>query len=295
MGFDAPYAPHAASTIASVIRHAPGAHFRFLILYAEMPVDLRAELERCAPGHTFVWIKISSGLLPSFHNSAVVPHINHTTLFRLGLESVAPADAKRVLYLDADLIVQQDVREIARADLGGHPLGAIVDAIVDEAEFARNWGLPPGGFYFNAGVLVIDLEKVRAEKLFSKAMAFLAEQGPRLQFIDQDAVNWTFWRRWKMFDTRWNAQRLMVVPHNLGKQPDFKTLRGAKPAIVHYTGPEKPWLRNAWHPWSWLYWDNLARTPFFKKVSREQGVGLKDRLRLWLRWLRRRNLKSVGV
>jgi hypothetical protein len=60
------------------------------------------------------------------------------------------------------------------------------------------------------------------------------------------------------------------------------------PNIVHFSGSQKPWARGEYHPWSWLYWDNLARTPFVDDVVKQWGVSRLERFRLWLRWLRRR-------
>ena len=67
-------------------------------------------------------------------------------------------------------------------------------------------------------------------------------------------------------------------------------LNGRQPAIIHFTGPEKPWTPNTYHPWSWLYWRALARTPFFAEVSRTSGIGFQERARLLLRWLRKRRV-----
>ena len=158
---------------------------------------------------------------------------------------------------------------------------------MDPVAFSEKWGLvndkPPK--YFNAGILVIDLDKVREEKLFSKAAAFVAKHDRDLPFNDQDALNWSIWMRWTLLDVSWNVMRHMVI-HSLEKEiPLEQRLRGRAPSIVHYTGPEKPWIKGAYHPWAWLYWKNVMRTPFLKEVEQAQGVGVKERIRLWMRWM----------
>jgi lipopolysaccharide biosynthesis glycosyltransferase len=134
---------------------------------------------------------------------------------------------------------------------------------------------------------LIDLERVREEGLFSRALEFASAHIGELRFVDQDALNYALWRRWRRLEPRWNVQRHMVIPALNAEIPSDRRLRG-RPAIIHYTGPEKPWVRDAYHPWSWLYWRNLARTPFFAQVCREQRVGSLRRFVLWQRWLRRR-------
>jgi lipopolysaccharide biosynthesis glycosyltransferase len=280
MGFDGNYAPHAAATIASVVRHAPGARFRFLMLQADIPTDLRARVERAAPGQDFTWITVKDEDMPAYTGNEYLPHVNRTTLYRLGLEKLAPADASRVLYLDTDLIVLSDVREILLTPIGGQPLAAVDDLFVDVDAFVRQWNLPAAGHYLNAGVLLLDLEKIRREKLFTKAIDFLARHGTELNYADQDALNWVFWQRWHPLAPCWNVLRQSVFRGDIA--------RDRIPAIVHFNTPHKPWLANGWHPWAWLYWDNLARTPFFQEIARKEGVGFWDRQRMRARWIRRR-------
>ena len=94
--------------------------------------------------------------------------------------------------------------------------------------------------YFNAGVLLIDLDKVRAERLFSKAKDFLEREDPPL--ADQDALNWALWGRWHPLDIAWNLQhpvvKRVVEP---GAPPEvWESVCGTR--IVHYTTHQKPWL-----------------------------------------------------
>ena len=284
MGFDGRYAAHAATVISSIVRAAPGAKFRFILLYADVSEVAKDKCEAVAPQCEFVWREVSDADLPPFADRE---HFSRATLFRLGLESLAPADCHRVLFLDSDIIVVDDLRKLWAVDIAPNPIGAVTDCYVDPVAFAKKWGLendkPPK--YFNAGILVIDLDKVREEKLFSKAAAFVAKHDRDLPFNDQDALNWSIWMRWTLLDVSWNVMRPMVILSLEKEIPLEQRLRGRAPSIVHYTGPEKPWIKGAYHPWAWLYWKNVTRTPFLKEVEQAQGVGVKERIRLWLRWL----------
>jgi hypothetical protein len=64
--------------------------------------------------------------------------------------------------------------------------------------------------------------------------------------------------------------------------------RGSRVALVHYSGDQKPWRPDAYHPWAWLYWDTLRHTPFMREVAARNGITLPHLLRLRLRWLLRR-------
>jgi len=283
LGFDRRYAAHGAAVIASVVAHARGAQFRFIILHSGIDRALQARMETAAPGMRFVWIEVGDGDLPFFTDRE---HFSRATLFRLGLEKLAPADCHRVVYLDADIAVLDDVRKLWALDLSGNPVGAAIDAFVDPVRFAGLWDLKPGHDYFNAGILVIDLDRVRGEGLFTAAADFVARNNPGLN--DQCALNWACWGRWTRIGVEWNAQRHMAIPSLIADLSEDKRLNGRMPKIIHFTGPEKPWLREGYHPWAWAYWRSLRRTVFADEVRRAAGFGPLDMLRIWLRWRRRK-------
>ena len=288
LGFDANYAPHAAAVIASVARHAKDAQFRFLLLHEGVARSVQLQIEALAPQSAFVWIEVGEEDVPAFEARR---HLTRSTLYRLGLERLAPADCERILYLDADITVLGDIRGLWRCDLQGCAIGAVADSLLNHkypgVPFHQRWKLPEGQ-YFNAGVLLIDLAKVRAENAFSRAMRFVAEHDHDLPFNDQDALNWTFWNAWRPLSPVWNVQRPQAAFWEARELPAEMQLQGQAPLIVHYTGPEKPWLSTGYHPWSWAYWESLAHTPFLAAVAQQHGVRKLDRLRLLARWLKRR-------
>jgi lipopolysaccharide biosynthesis glycosyltransferase len=294
-GIDSNFVPHVAAVIASIVAHAPEARFRFLVLHCDVEPSRRAALETVAPSARFDWIEIRDADIPRFLDRH---HFTRAILFRLGLEKLAPVDCRRTIYLDADVIVLRDLRELWRMDLGGNPIGGVTDTFAYDQkylhDFPRQWGLELNkGDYVNSGVLLIDLDEVRREQSFSRVMKFIAEHSDTLLFADQDAINFVYWGRCVVLPNEWNTLRDRAIPSVAASLPLSKQLNGCAPAIVHFNYKFKPWLRqdyheDGYHPWSWLYWRYLARTPFMREVIEMHGVGALARARLWLRWLRRR-------
>ncbi len=268
-GVDANFAVHAAAVIASVVRYGKGGRFRFIVLHTGVTPQTQTRVESVAPGQRFVWVEVSDADLPPFADRG---HFTRATLFRMGLEKLAPMDAKKVVYLDADITVMADVRKLAAVDLDGAPVGAVYDPNVDAEAFAAKWNLAGPGAYFNAGILLVDLEKIRAEGLFAKAIAFIAKHDRELPWNDQDALNWALWGRWKKLDAAWNVQRSMAIADAAKMLPADKRIGGKKPAIIHFTGGDKPWVMGAYHPWSHVYWMSLNRTPFVEDRDGEAGL-----------------------
>ncbi|MGE0740462.1 MAG: glycosyltransferase family 8 protein [Hyphomonadaceae bacterium] len=280
LGFDANYAPHAGGVIASIARHAPDARFRFICLHDGVGETLRAKVEACAPGAAFFWAQVKDEDLPAFSTRG---HFNRAILFRIGLEKLAPADCARVIYVDSDVTVLGDIRELWSANLLGNAIGAVRDCYQDGVEFSQRWSLPAPPRYFNSGVLVIDLARVRADRAFAAAADFVARHGEDILFGDQDALNWVFWRRWIELDPAWNVQRYMSAPEIAAAGWSRAT-----PALIHYIGMQKPWMANVWHPWAWAYWDNIRQTPFADEIAAANKMSLYQLMRLRLRWWLRR-------
>lgn len=99
----------------------------------------------------------------------------YMTLMRLALPELLPEE-RRALWLDVDTIVTENIGDLFDTDLGGCPVGA-----VREPEWSR-----PGRVYYNAGVLLMDLDALRGglcERLIHRVNSV------PMDFKDQDAIN----------------------------------------------------------------------------------------------------------
>jgi lipopolysaccharide biosynthesis glycosyltransferase len=289
-GCDGGFAPHLAATIASVVRYTPANRLHFLILQEGFDERQRASIQAVARGADFTWIDMAEFKLPDYQ---VSNHITYATLFRLGLEQLAPEACKRLIYLDADLVVMADLQELWNVDLNGATIGGIPDAglckdIPSIDHHWLEWVDDEDGAYMNAGVMVIDLDRVRREGGFSKALDFIAERGAALPYQDQDAINRVYWDQWTRLPLEWNVQRFQFIKafQQYFSEESLAALKN--PKIVHFTGPEKPWSMEGYHSWWWVYWQALADTPYLNQVRKAHGISRWQLFRIWLRWLKRR-------
>lgn len=289
-GCDAGFAPHLAATLASIVRHMPAENLQVLMMQVGFDGAQRAAIQALAPEAEFSWIDMTDFELPEYQ---VSNHISHATLFRLGLEQLAPAACKRLIYLDADLIVMDDLRKLWAVDLNGAAIGGVPDPglskdIPAEDRHWLKWVDDENAPYMNAGVMLIDLEQVRQEAGFSRALDVIAEQGANLPYQDQDAINWVYWNKWTQLPLEWNVQRFQLIGQFRQYFSEATLAAIQTPKIVHFTGPEKPWNMQGYHPWWWVYWEALAHTPYFSEVRETHGISRRHLFRVWLRWLKRR-------
>ncbi|MEM8705995.1 MAG: glycosyltransferase family 8 protein [Actinomycetota bacterium] len=182
-------------------------------------------------------------------------------------------DADRIVYLDADIVVADDVSPLLDVDLGGHALGAVQNLrapFVSSTDGLTAWdflGLEPAAPYFNAGVLVLDAARWRAEDLETASieMAHRLHDADLLPMADQDTLNALFADDWQRLDPRWNQHPLAFEDsghhHTLLDADALQRLRD-DPAIVHFIGRDKPWLASSRHPFRSVWRDHVATAAF---------------------------------
>lgn len=281
--FGSTYAAHAGVVIASAIRFLPPGSARFLCLHDGVDQTCKDRIEATAAGFEIVWREVTSAEMPDMPPKG---HLNRLALFRLGLGKFAPPDWTKVLYLDSDMIVQDDLRKVWTTDLGGLPIGAVVDVYQDGSALRERFHLDPTqeNLYFNAGMLLIDLNAERKSHDFEASLALLIDQNFDFEFLDQDVLNLKFWNRWKQLDPAWNVQRYLSRSDPLRKNWGVRR----EPALIHFITSDKPWTSGTWHPWAGAYWDVLRTTPFADEVIQRYDVNWMARVRINLRyWLSR--------
>lgn len=147
-------------------------------------------------------------------------HQSKSTLYRLLLNRFLPQEISLLLYIDIDVLVLGDVRELLNRDLGQKVLGSVYDHTCylpnysdgkilikphKKASHAPVATLAEEN-YFNAGVLLINMDQWRQQNIESKTIKFVQNYNPRL--LDQDALNYCTEQNLAL-DWSWNFQTWM--------------------------------------------------------------------------------------
>ncbi|MEZ5955159.1 MAG: glycosyltransferase family 8 protein [Hyphomonas sp.] len=279
-GVDAGYVQHMAVTIASILSNSPGAKFRFLIINDGIDDTDKKKIEALAPGHAFQWPMVTDERVMKLGRKH---HISRAAFYRLSIPEFAPADAQRAIYVDSDIVVLGDIRELWKTELNAHPIAAVYDIGMDSEAFARKWGLPPARLnYFNSGVLVLDLAKIRSDQAFDPAYNIIESRWEDAEYMDQCVLNAMFWNNWQRLDPIWNFQRNMIIPkpgQPLYAEPEDLPVN-RRPKLIHYTEQNKPWSVDAYHPLTWMYYRYLRKTPYWQDVNSKAKTS-------WFKHLRR--------
>jgi lipopolysaccharide biosynthesis glycosyltransferase len=179
-------------------------------------------------------------------------------------------DLRRVVYLDVDVLVRADLAPLFDVDMGDDIIAAALDAHVARTRVQPRESMnlvmgsvtlrdyfdhvAGGADYFNSGVLVVDLDGWRSQKVEQKCLTYLQETTIVL-YSDQDALNSVFRGRFARLDARWNYIPFAEGAFN-GRDEDG-------PRIIHFAG-FKPWewrdARQAFHNEYWSF--AMSVTPY---------------------------------
>lgn len=156
---------------------------------------------------------------------------------RLLFDQILPKDITRLIYLDCDMYVRTSIEQLTEMDLNDHPIGAVQDHlalfITGGKDIKNNRDLfDPADPYFNAGLLVIDMEKWRQADIVGRLEQAITDGTMDRIYYDQDLLNLIFKNDWHHLDQLWNT---------IDPRPAHQALN---PHILHYTDKRKPW--NLW-------------------------------------------------
>lgn len=191
-------------------------------------------------------------------------HITVATYYRLFAEYALPRSVDRLIYLDCDIVVRGDLSELYNTDLNGYAVAAVYqhnEWAIDNKTFER-LNIPFENGYFNAGVLLINLDYWRENNVTNRLLVFIKENYDRIRAHDQDTLNAVLYNETKALDYKWNYLPIFLNPsyYTFPSKVDYTIKR--EPIIVHFVNRPKPWEYYSDHPYTCEYFQYLDLTPF---------------------------------
>ncbi|MFC3120826.1 glycosyltransferase family 8 protein [Agaribacter flavus] len=158
----------------------------------------------------------------------------------------------KILYLDGDIIVLDDLLPLWETDISDYCLGAVENPFSSRHE-ALN--MHSDAVYFNAGVLLMNLKMMRQTGFYARAHEYINKQGQHLIFHDQDVFNHLVNGCFYQMDAIYNYQTFFIRKIHLFDKVEQRTLREAldKAVIMHYSSGIKPWFYLDPHPRAKLF------------------------------------------
>ena len=186
-------------------------------------------------------------------------YYSKTTYYRLFIPDLYPQFDKAI-YLDSDMAVLTDVANLYNIDLGTNLVGAATDGAVQAIPPFQEYvekvvGMADSKSYFNAGMLLMNLDELRKFK-FQEKFLYLLETTKFAVAQDQDYLNRICKGRTLIIDGAWN-----MMPGGLVEEPKENL------NIIHYNLSYKPWHFDniMYQDYFWYY---AKKTDFYDDIVR---------------------------
>jgi lipopolysaccharide biosynthesis glycosyltransferase len=173
---------------------------------------------------------------------------------RLFIPNFLPKTVKKVIYLDVDMVVLEDISKLWHIDLKEKIIAAVQDQIkvVSNAwggiKNYSDFGMKAEGEYFNSGLMIMDREKWEAYEVTQKVFACVEANKEYANYPDQYGLNVVLHQHWLALDPLWNW---------------FANLKHEKPFLIHFY-QRKPFYKSYENDPSYqsLFYHYLNQTAF---------------------------------
>ena len=174
-----------------------------------------------------------------------------STYYRLFLSEMLPENIDKVLYLDGDCIVRHSLLPLWNNNLEDCAVGAVFCRIEGNKEIYERLQYPADNGYFNAGVLLINLDYWRNNDVVKTFVSYISAFPDRIKYEDQDVLNAIFHDKRKALHVKYNLQTGCLCKDPLWDSWNRKNEvveAILDPVIIHYTWMSKPWEAYSRHP-----------------------------------------------
>ncbi|MFP5080274.1 glycosyltransferase family 8 protein [Pedobacter sp. JCM 36344] len=222
------YAILIAALLKSIdVNHKTPEHIDFHIIDDGISTKFKKQLETIVdPSRLTIFWHTSKSIIPANLSIPVdTSGFPMTTYLRVFAPNVVGLDVHKLLYIDVDIILQDDISKLWNMSTGEHVIGAIQDiAKTVDCEWGglpnyKELGLDPKTKYFNAGVLLINTDKWREQNISAEIIGALIKYKETVQLGDQYGLNVVFAQKWQELDQKWNW---------------FASWENENPSLVHF-------------------------------------------------------------
>ncbi|MBQ9743823.1 MAG: glycosyltransferase family 8 protein [Clostridia bacterium] len=175
--------------------------------------------------------------------------------FRIFIPDMFP-EFKKAIYLDADMVILEDIAKLYNIELGGNLLAGVPDAIIASRQEFRDYaelgcGIYPYTKYFNSGMMLMNLDAMREFGLEGKFEHLFNTYRFETVCPDQDYLNVICKDRVLYIDEGWDKMAIDGSYEN--------------PMIVHYNNFAKPWQQDGIN-YADQFWKYAKDTPYYEEI-----------------------------
>lgn len=276
------YVPLLATQIVSIIKNSSDdKNYDIVILMTQINDENKVKLLSLISNHPNFSIRFVD-VAPyvygySFYIESDITNTKYSDeiYFRV-LAPAIMADYDHVIYLDADLIVLDDLAHLLECASDNHLIAAVRDYEGIANCYNNNYertkyriselGITNFDDYFISGVIVLNI-KLFNEIFNPKYLLDLAVSKNWKQY-DQDLLNYLCKGSVKIIDAGWDFVEDINGIYQSMPKPLFEEFLSseANPKIIHYSANRKPWIRTE-SKYNKYFWEYAKQTPYLTQLK----------------------------
>ncbi len=173
----------------------------------------------------------------------------------------------KMLYLDSDIIIERSILELYNTNMEEYTCAGVADQRHLDTKYLNDIGYNHfHRFYINAGVLLMNLEKLRTLDLKSRAKEYIERYKDVIRLGDQDMINCIF-PDILMLHPKYNAIASLIwnlfnCKRAVLWSPEWIKEAANAPTIIHFITIKKPWLATSKHLYKYRWQHYLAMTRY---------------------------------
>lgn len=275
------YARHLGVVLLSMLKNS-NVFWNIYILHLEISEESKEKIKKIAEDFNSKVEFI--GLQDSDFSNLKIPsdsYFNKIIYAKLMIPELLKK-CEKVILLDCDMVVLKPLEEVYDIDLGDYFIGAVPDSPLDQERSKNRLKLPKDMEYFNVGLLILDLEKLRKNKILQEVIEYAKQTDIKLELPEQDAMNVVLKNNYYILPSKYN------VTHGVLLEKKFLI---DNIGIIHYTGEIKPWDERCLNPLRKEYLKYLSLTPWKGYKLDNSGLGNKIKRELTMFKLKTRELR----
>ena len=279
---DENYLNYTSVAIKSIIQNASDCHFYDIIIFHDGKLSKEAENRILSMQKSNVSIRFFNASYYMIHynfNNFFHKRLNLMSYLKLFIHEILAAYDKAI-FLDGDMLVLSDLAELYKQSLDGKLVGAVCNMVLSYLktpfwDFRRDYIIKNNkikniNHYFNSGMLLLDLSKMRdTPELINQFINEARFNHVDRLHHDQDVLSFVLEDNVKYFSVDFNFQRCMLFPVNQRNIPlrikkELSMPREIK--ILHFDGDLKPWSSLTSNIMDDIWWQYARQTPFYEEI-----------------------------
>ena len=199
------------------------------------------------------------------------PEVN---AYRLLATDLFADSVERILHLDVDILITGDISEFYNMPFDDNYFIACEDYLSEEAkqQKRRETGRDDNAVFFNAGVLLFNVQKLASEGFYYGVYVDILKKYPNLkiEYPDQDMLNLLFCEKTKYIDRiRYNYSPFYYKMNDKEHYYDSPEQLQENCSIVHMISGTKSWINSSKLAVDELWWKYAKQTPFYLEMKIE--------------------------